>query len=100
MCSSSKKKTDTKIEVSSEDSDSCIEHMLLNSIEMEGKKKELHSVKKTEPDRWTATIKVNDFKINFKLDSGADINVQPNKIYKKTLSMAGIKENSSHTLCP
>ena len=40
--------------------------------------------------------------MNFKLDSGADINVLLNKIYKKkkTFSMAGIKENSSHTLYP
>ena len=36
MCRSKKKK-DTKIEVSSEDSDSCIEHMVLNSIKMEEK---------------------------------------------------------------
>ena len=50
----------------------------------EKKKKEIHSMKKkTETNRQTATIKVNNFKINFKLDSAADINVLPKKNDKK-----------------
>ncbi len=39
--------------------------------------------------------KIDDTKIIFKLDSGAEINVLTNKIFKKILSTAGIKEKFS-----
>ena len=49
---------------------------------------------KTEPDWWTATININNIKINFKLDTGAEINVLPNKIYKKLSPRPELKKTS------
>ena len=95
-----------KKEVSSEDSDSCIEQKEKDTLDEKNKKQKKKQKtqqkqkqnKKTGLNHWTATIKVNYLKMNFKLNSGADINVQPNKqTKKKTLSAVGIKENFSHT---
>ena len=52
-----KKKQIQKIEVSSEDSDSCIEHVFLNSIEMEEKRNTL-SEKKNKKN-WARPLDCN-----------------------------------------
>ena len=53
------------------------------TLEIKQKPQEINTVGKTEPDRWTARININNIKMNSKLDSRVEINVLLNKIYKK-----------------